>query len=173
MANTGTRQQLELGQEYPPPGEQQHIDSLLRQLRAKMERDYANGRMLRDAHPKMHGCVRGEFSVEPNLPAELGIGIFRQSRTYPVWIRFSNASGTVSADSKGDIRGVAIKLMGVHGEKLLPDDPHGTTHDLILISESCFITKGVAEFDDLVSALIGGPLKMVWFVLRNPRISAQ
>ena len=160
---------MELGKEYPPPGEQKHIDSLISRLRRKMEADYANNRTLRDAHPKMHGCVRGEFAIEPNLPDELRIGIFSRSRRFPVWIRFSNQSGTVSPDSKGDIRGVALKLMGVDGEKLLPNETQGTTHDFILISEDRFVTKDVAEFDGLVKALTGGPLKMLWFFLTHLR----
>ena len=144
---------LELGKEYPPPDEQKHIDSLIEQLRAKMERDYLSGRVLRDAHPKMHGCVRGEFRVEPDLAEQFRVGIFRQSRSYPAWIRFSNQSGTVSDDAKGDIRGVALKLMKVEGEKLLPNETRGTTQDFIFISEDRFVTRDVAEFDGLVRAL--------------------
>ncbi len=169
MGVASSAQRLELGKEYSPPDEQKHIDSLIRQLRGKMEGDYANSRILRDAHPKMHGCVRGEFAIEQNLPEELRIGIFSQSRHFPVWIRFSNQSGTVSPDSKGDIRGVALKLMGVDGEKLLPNETQGTTHDFILISENRFVTKDVAEFDGLVKALSGGALKMLWFFLTNLR----
>ena len=162
-------QTRELGQEYPPANEQQHIDSLIRQLRAKMEGEYGKSRILRDAHPKMHGCVRGEFVVASDLPEELRIGLFKQRNTYPVWLRFSNQSGTVAPDAKGDIRGIALKLMGVDGEKLLPNATHGTTHDFILISERRFVTRDVAEFDALVNALTGGPLKMILFFLTNLR----
>ena len=101
---------LQLATEYPPADEQQHVDNLIRELRAKMQRDYVTTRTLRDAHPKMHGCVRGEFFVAPDLPADLSIGVFRQTRTFPAWIRFSNQNGTAAPDSKPDIRGVAIKL---------------------------------------------------------------
>src|SRR5215470_10680312 len=132
---------LELAREYPPPDEQVHIDSLIQHLRAKMEADYARSRTLRDAHPKMHGCVRAQFTVEPNLPSELRIGIFSLSRTFTTWVRFSNQNNTVSPDSKGDIRGVALKLMGVGGEKLLPNETNGTTHDFIFISDDRFVTK--------------------------------
>src|SRR6266516_460199 len=101
--------ELKLATEYPPAGEQQHIDSLIRQLRGKMEREYAKTRILRDAHPKLHGCVRGQFSIAPNLPAELSLGVFAQPRTFPAWLRFSNQNAKVDPDSKPDIRGVAIK----------------------------------------------------------------
>ena len=161
---------LELATEYPPADEQRHIDSLIRNLRGKMERDYAGRPTLRDAHPKMHGCVRGEFSIAPGLPPELSIGLFRESRAFPVWIRFSNQSGTVFPDSKADIRGVAIKLMGVPGEKLLQNAPTDTTHDFILISDSRFVTKDVAEFDGLVGAIMGGTLQKIWYFLTHLRV---
>ena len=155
------------------PGEQAHIDSLISQLRAKMERDYGAGRMQRDAHPKMHGCVRAEFVVDANLPPELAIGIFREPRSYPAWARLSNGSGEAAADYKGDVRGIAVKLMGVEGEKLLPRDPHGTTHDLILISISRFITRDIGEFDGLVTAIVGGPLHVSWFMLTHPQVAVK
>src|SRR5206468_2364415 len=100
-------------------------------LRSKMERDYAAGKTLRDAHPKMHGCVKGEFAIEPDLPEELRVGIFSANGTFPTWIRFSNQSGKVAADSKGDIRGAALKLMEVDGEKLLANEIAGRTQDFI------------------------------------------
>jgi hypothetical protein len=166
---SGSPRRLELGREYPPPDEQTHIDSLIRRLRAKMERDYAGSRTLRDAHPKMHGCVRGTFSIEPNLPEQLRVGVFARPRTFPAWIRLSNSSGTVAADAKGDIRGIAIKLMDVPGPKLEMTGAGDTTHDFILISDSRFVTRDVEEFDGLVGALTGGIVEMAWFFLTHPR----
>jgi hypothetical protein len=162
--------QLELNTEYPPPGEQAHIDSLIAGLQAKMEADYATTHVLRDAHPKSHGCVRGVFEVLPGLAPDLGIGLFGEPRSYPVWIRFSNQNATVSPDAKPDIRGVGIKLMGVAGEKLIESDPYCTTHDFILISDSRFVTKDVAEFDGLVKGLRGGALKLAWYFLTHLRV---
>ncbi len=162
--------ELKLATEYPPADEQRHIDSLIRQLRGKMEREYVKTRTLRDAHPKLHGCVRAEFSIAPNLPTELSVGVFSQGRTFPAWLRFSNQSAKVDSDSKPDIRGVAIKLMGVDGEKLLQNETHETTQDFILISDSRFVTKDVAEFDGLVSALTGGFLKLAWYFLTHLRV---
>jgi hypothetical protein len=170
MAAAGHSRARQLGKEYPPPDEQTHIDSLIRQLRAKMERDYGRSRTLRDAHPKMHGCVRGEFVIEPDLPDHLSVGIFaRPARAFPAWVRFSNQSGTVAPDAKGDIRGVAIKLMNVGGKKLEMTGADDTTHDFILISDSRFVTKDVAQFDGLVAGLTGGLPKLAWFFLMHPR----
>ena len=171
MTFSNARPKLQLAAEYPPADEQKHIESLIRELHTKMQRDYAKTRTLRDAHPKMHGCVRGEFSVETDLPSELSIGVFKQSRAFPVWVRFSNQNGTVSPDSKPDIRGVAIKLMGVEGARILPDGPVGTTHDFILISDSRFVTANVAEFDGLVRALVGGAIPIAWYFLTHLRVA--
>jgi len=160
----------ELAKEVPPAGEQQHIDSLIERLRSKMENDYRKTRMFRDAHPKMHGCVRAAFAVEGGLPPELQVGLFRESRTFPAWVRFSNQSGTISPGSKPDIRGIAIKLMGVEGVTLDRQAPTDATHDFILISDSRFVTKDVAEFDGLVGALMGGALKLIWYFLTHLRV---
>jgi hypothetical protein len=77
----------ELNTEYPPAGEQAHIDGLIARLRTKMEGDYAKTRMLRDAHPKMHGCVHGVFAVLPGLDPDLKVGLFGESRSFPAWAR--------------------------------------------------------------------------------------
>jgi hypothetical protein len=159
-----------LNTEYPPAGEQEHIDSLIASLRSKMEGDYAKTRMLRDAHPKMHGCVHGVFAVLPGLAPDLKVGLFGESRTYPAWIRFSNQNNSVSPDSKPDIRGAAIKLMGVGGTKLIDSDPGCTTHDFILISDDRFVTKDVAEFDGLVKGMMGGLVRLAWYFLTHPRV---
>jgi hypothetical protein len=165
-----TKRESELAVENPPPDEQCHIDSLIHVLRAKMQRDYNNSRILRDAHPKMHGCVRADFSIVPNLPSQLSIGVFKQARRFPAWVRFSNQSGTIQGDSKRDIRGVAIKLMEVEGARLLPDGPPGTTQDFILISDSRFVTRDVAEFDGLVKAMVAGTIPVAWYFLTHLRV---
>jgi hypothetical protein len=57
----------------------------------------------------------------------------------------------------------------VTGPKLQSDRPDDTTHDFLLISDDRFVTKDVAQFDGLVSALTGGLMKIVWFFLCHPR----
>jgi hypothetical protein len=167
MSLWGMRPKRELAAEYPPPDELVHIDSLIKQLRDKMEQDYDNSRTLRDAHPKMLGCVGAEFTVEPGLSDDLRIGVFGKHRTFRAWVRFSNQANTVSSDANADIRGVAIKLMGVDGEKLLEGETQEQTQDFILISDDRFVTKDVAEFDALVKAMIAGRLAVLWFFV-NP-----
>ncbi|MFM8331769.1 MAG: catalase family protein [Candidatus Methylumidiphilus sp.] len=126
--------------------------------------------MRRDAHPKMHGVVKAEFTVEPSLPEELRVGIFKEAKTYQAWIRFSNQNGTIDPDKNGDIRGMAIKLMAVPGEKVLEPEKDEQTHDFILISTDRFVTKNVEEFDGLIKALVGGLLDKIVYFLTHWRV---
>ena len=155
--------------EKPPPDEQVHIDSLIESLREKMKRDYVGGRTLRDAHPKMHGLVKAKFIVEPDLDPSLSVGLFATPRELEAWVRFSNQEGTVSEDSKPDIRGVAIKLLNVPGRKLLDGEEECTTHDFVMISHDAFVTKDVAEFDELIKAVVKN--KVPRFLLSHWRVA--
>jgi catalase len=161
--------QKQIAMECPPANEGKYIADLAQRLQAKITDQYRTGIMRRDAHPKMHGVVKAEFTVEPNLPDDLRVGIFREAKTYQAWIRYSNQNSNIQADIKGDIRGMAIKLMGVPGQKLQELEPNQPTHDFITISTNVFVTHDAQEFDGLVKALISGMLPMVWFFLWHPR----
>jgi len=55
---------------------------------------------VRDAHAKNHGIIRGELEIYDNLPEHLAQGLFKESRKYPVIIRFSTAPGMIEPDKK-------------------------------------------------------------------------
>jgi hypothetical protein len=153
-----------------PQDEKQHIEDLRQRLSAKIQREYQKGVMRRDAHPKTHGVVRAYFIVEPDLPPELRVGLFARSRRYKTWIRFSNQSATIQPDSKRDIRGMAIKLMGVPGKKVLDAEADATTQDFILISTDRFVTANVREFAGLIRAMTSGTLSVIWYFLTHLRV---
>lgn len=161
---------MQLATEYPPPGEAAYTQDLADRLKTKIIKDNATGIMRRDAHPKMHGVVKAEFIVEPNLPPELRVGIFKEPATYKAWIRFSNQNGTMQSDTKGDIRGMAIKLMGVPGKKILEEEEDEQTHDFIVISTNVFVTADVEEFDGLIKAMTSNILAIGWFFLTHWRV---
>ncbi len=152
-----------IAEEYPPPNEQADSEELAQRLIAKITENYPSGIMRRDAHPKMHGLVKAEFCIEPNLPPELALGLFKEAKSWPAWIRFSNQNEKAQSDTEGDIRGMAIKLMGVPGEKILDEDKHATTHDFLLISAPVLVTADIKEFLQLVKALMGNFFTMLWF----------
>jgi hypothetical protein len=158
-------------QEFPPPDEAASTQSVANRLKARIVKDNPTGIMRRDAHPKMHGLVKAEFIVEPDLPPDLRIGVFKEPKTYPAWIRFSNQSGRIRPDGKPDIRGMAIKLMEIPGQKLLDEERDEQTQDFILISTAVFVTKDVKEFDGLLKAMESSILAQVWFYLTHWRVA--
>ena len=72
----------------------------------------------RDQHPKQHGCLRARFVIGKNLESRYRQGLFQEPRLYEAWIRLSN--GAQHDDRKPDAHGMAVKLMGVDGPKVLP-----------------------------------------------------
>jgi hypothetical protein len=112
-----------------------------------IRKQYNLGNAHRDAHPKAHGCVKAEFHVLEALPEPLAKGLFIPGKTYQAWIRFSNGSSDPTrADIKKDARGMAIKVLGVPGEKLLEDDDHATTQDFIMINNPVFFANDPARY---------------------------
>jgi catalase len=103
---------------------------------------------MRDAHAKAHGCVKGTFTIDDNLPDDLRAGVFSLSASYPVWIRYSNGAGTPHDDANGDGRGMAVKLMGVPGGKVLLDVPEAeqNTQDFVMINYPVFFIRNVADY---------------------------
>src|SRR5262249_6197001 len=74
----------------PAAGEEAAIRAIADLISWTVRRDHAPGALARrDAHPKHHGCVRAEFRVDADVPADLRYGIFAQPRVYPAWIRSS------------------------------------------------------------------------------------
>jgi hypothetical protein len=159
----------QLAQEYPPASEAQATKNLTERQIRKITQENPTGIMRRDAHTKMHGIVKAEFIVEPDLPEQLRVGLFKNPGTWQAWIRFSNQN-LMEPDIKPDIRGMAIKVMGVPGPKLLPGETDSPNMDFVLISSSFFMARDVQEFDDMIKGLMGGKLATLWFFLTHWRM---
>ena len=80
------------------------------------------------------------------LPAHLRVAAFAEPKTYEGYVRFSNGSGARDNDKKPDLRGLAIKLLGVPGKKLIPGMEKETTQDLLFINASALAFRTVDEF---------------------------
>jgi hypothetical protein len=107
---------------------------------------------LRQVHPKSHALVWGECIVEADIPPTLKVGVFAEPKSYPIWARFSNAAGidkrgTLKSDLEPDIRGLAIKLLEVPGQKLMEDEAQ--TQDFIFLNHPVFIVRDMQGFVNL------------------------
>lgn len=136
------------GREYPREDEEKVAHQIVKLLQDQMVRMYDKNKkkQLRQIHPKINGCVKAEFIIEKNLPQELKVGLFKEERSFPAWIRFSNGNTKPLNDNKKDIRGFAIKIMNVPGEKIIESKPNVGNQDFILMNTKSFVSKSVNEF---------------------------
>jgi Catalase len=133
--------------EHQYPGEEPIAQKLSVVIEQSIRKQYSAGDARRDAHPKAHGCVKAEIHILEMLPAPLAKGMFIPGKTYQAWIRFSNGSGDPThADIKRDARGMAIKVLGVPGKKLLEDEAQATTQDFIMINHPVFFANDPAHY---------------------------
>jgi hypothetical protein len=98
----------------------------------------------RDQHPKQHGCVRARFIVGKDLGDTYGQGLFQHAQVYDAWIRLSN--GKHRDDRKPDAHGMAVKLMGVEGQKVLASEMDATTHDFVMVDNPTFFIRDAVEY---------------------------
>ena len=139
---------LQTGQEYPEKNEEKTAEKIVKLLQNQMLRLYGknNEKQLRQIHPKMNGCVKAEFIIEKNLQDDYKVGLFKEVTSYPAWIRFSNGDTKPLPDWKKDIRGFAIKIMNVPGDKIVRSNQDCGNHDFILMNTKNFVSKKVKDF---------------------------
>jgi hypothetical protein len=109
-----------------------------------------NNGTLRALHPKGHGIFEGSFEVYDKLPDHARHGMFAKPHTYEALVRFSNGAAKVQADKVGDVRGIAVKLLGVTGPKVLGE---ATTQDFLAILASATPFRTPDEFVAVVWAV--------------------
>ncbi|PWW24210.1 hypothetical protein JD79_03388 [Geodermatophilus normandii] len=137
-------ERLGLAEEKPLQDEERYTQEIIDAASAFTRENWLPGGAQRFGNTKTFGVLRGEFTVRPDLPAELRHGLFREPRAYPAWVRFSGPGPFAPPDLE-DLGqcSVAIKVMGVSGPKLMPDEER--TQDLILVSPPSFVTPDVRE----------------------------
>jgi hypothetical protein len=145
---------LILGKEYQGENEMDIAEDIIKLLKDQMLRTYPPGKAIqkRQVHAKISGLVKAEFII-PELPADLRVGLFKEAKSYPAWIRFSNGETHVSPDSKKDFRGFAIKIRNVPGKKLDLTHPDITSHDFILLNNKTFISNNIKQFTQVLYVL--------------------
>jgi hypothetical protein len=157
--------------EQPPAADEAMlVDELIPLLERLIEKSFLTGTTYRDTHAKGHAAVRATFTVEPDLPQELKVGLFATQREYPAWVRFSNLDPTPRDDRRRDVRGLAIKLMDVDGEMLWQGEPGERTLDLVLMSSPTFLAPDLRSFCALERALYRGGLALFGFFATHPRM---
>jgi hypothetical protein len=155
----------ELYAESIPAGEEEVIGRFARDNAAELERDYPgnNRPARRRLHAKHHGCVCAEFRVLDNIPQDLRFGVFQTPRSFPALVRFSNGFRVIQHDKERDARGLAMKLLGVPGEKLLDDERDATTQDFTLLNHDVFFIRNAADFEPFANSVaVGKPFSFLF-----------
>src|SRR6266404_4321135 len=103
------------------------------------------GHALRSVHAKTHGILQGYLEVDTDLPGDLAQGLFAKPGRYPVVMRFSTVPGDILDDSVSTPRGLAIKVIGVEGERLEGSEGD-VTQDFVLINGPAFGAPNPKKF---------------------------
>ena len=159
-----------LGEERVPATEAADIETIVGDLRRQFAATLPQGAgaiARRDQHPKAHGCLRATFMVADGLDERLRHGIFAAPGTYDAWVRFSSSSPLMSSDKLRDAHGMAIKLLGVPGEKLLDTEREAETQDFVLANNPAFFVRNARDYISFIPAFTEGRILSFFFGL-NP-----
>ena len=106
---------------------------------------FNDGEAHRGAHAKGHGCVKAYFTINDDLPDKLKQGVFAKSgQQYKAWLRFSNGTPRIAADTENDSRGIAIKLLNV--------EQQGQTQEFLLHNSPAFFSINLEDYNRLVES---------------------
>ena len=120
-----------------PPDEARQIDAFIRTV-TRLQCSFArrgDGRARRGFHVKSHTALRARFRVMDDLPDEARHGVFKTPRVFPAWVRMSNGFSTPMPDWFPDLLGFAVKLEGVQGDKLMPEDAGAEVQDFLALNQ--------------------------------------
>ncbi len=121
----------------------------LAELQKKRAGDAKASRAL---HAKAHAGVRARLEVQGGLPEHARVALFAEPKTFDAYVRFSNGAGTRDGDNKPDLRGLALKVLGVGGRKLIPGMEDETTQDVLFVNAAALPFASVDDFIAVVLA---------------------
>jgi catalase len=166
---------MQLFTEYPEKDEVKYCNLMRDLVKKNMENLYGGEDKepaKRDTHSKTHAAVQGtleifdfdEAAIKQELSKRTSLtqaqleaislkqGLFAQPKQYPVWIRFASGAFSVKNDYEPDTRSMAIKVIGVEGERL-PQSHELKTQDIIVHNTEIFFVKTIRRFHSFFSAI--------------------
>ena len=101
------------------------------------------GQVGRAVHHKFHGGFKARLEIFADLPEPARHGLFAEPKVYDALVRYSNGSSAVQSDDKGDVRGMAVKVLNVDGPKAIGA---ARTQDFLSILQSTTPFRNANEF---------------------------
>lgn len=115
----------------------------MQKITAITTRDY--GRGVRSVHAKCHGLLIGKMTVIDGLPPHLAQGLFARAGAYDVVLRISTIPGDILDDNVSTPRGMAVKVIGVDGERLA-GSAGDVTQDFVMVNGPAFLKSNAKDF---------------------------
>ena len=128
--------------EVIPEGEAARLEALARRLVGDGTLD---GRPL---HRKTLAALHARFDVG-EAPRDLRHGLFAEPGSYDAFARFSSGAAQARNDRVADVRGLAVKVLGVAGPKVIPGLESASTQDFLAILSPTFPFKDPAAFVEI------------------------
>ncbi|HEV8324974.1 MAG TPA: hypothetical protein VG389_25390 [Myxococcota bacterium] len=130
------------------PGEGERFEALARALVGAGQRD---GRTL---HRHALAVLHARFEVAAGVPEPLRHGVCARPATYEAWVRFSSGAARAQSDRVADVRGFAVKVVGVEGAKVIPGLESAPTQDFVMIPPRTF---AFSDPDAFVAVAMAAP----------------
>jgi hypothetical protein len=132
--------------EQIPDDEAQTSKELVEAMHSILETTFQDsGHAIRSVHAKAHGLLHGRIKVFDDLPLPLAQGAFSRPVDLPLVMRFSTNPGDILDDKVSTPRGLAIKIMGVEGDRL-PGSEGASTQDFVMQNAKAFTAKDPKAF---------------------------
>ena len=131
------------------PDEEKLFEDFANRVIAAQQKENArpDGTLMRGFHAKSHAGLVAEFKILNGLPDYARFGVFSEPRIFPAVVRFSNSLQRRQSDKRLDPRGMAIKLIGIPGDKGY------VTQDFLATSRSVISTaRNTQQFMAFVEA---------------------
>jgi hypothetical protein len=133
------------------------------ELQARKSKRYGNGRAL---HRKQITAAQGRLQVLSDVPEFARHGLFQKPGDFEVWVRLSNGGMDRAPDAMPDIRGFAMRVLGVTGDSALGNGP-AVSQDFTLINQPQFAFPRSDEFVDFVVAAAAGKGALLKFLIKR------
>lgn len=119
----------------------------------------------RGLHRKQLVAASGTLEVRDGLPDFARHGLFARPGTYPAQVRLSNGGIDRAADRVPDIRGFAVRVLGLQGASALGGT--ATSQHFTLINQEAFAFARSEEFVDFVAAAAKGGAALFAHIVRR------
>lgn len=132
-------------------------------IQARKSKKYGPGRAL---HRKQLTAARGQLEVLADLPEFARHGLFATPHEFDVWVRLSNGGLDRAPDRMPDVRGFALRVLGVQGDSALGNGP-AKSQDFTLINQEAFAFPKSDEFVGFVAAAASGGAALLKFLVKQ------